>query len=270
MTADSHDPTALMGALADELALAIGTVLGSSGVAAEIDEPVDVAWLVDGTSAGDAAATLTLGFARQEAATLAKLALASEREPEEDAILGVLREFVSQAFGALALAPAAKGLTFTPGAAAAGQAPAGSPASATFRLTLGDTFRPKVRIWSDRGKAGAQAVAPGPPVVRETAPVAPLNLPASRESTYPNLDVVLDIDLPFSVRFGETEMTVDALTRLGPGSVIDLGRSPEDPVDVLVNGRMVARGEVVVVGGCYGVRITEVVSAADRLRTMGA
>ena len=87
---------------------------------------------------------------------------------------------------------------------------------------------------------------------------------------YPNLDVILDIDLPFSVRFGETEMTVDALTRLGPGSVIELGRSPDDPVDVLVNGRMVARGEVVVVSGSYGVRITEVVSAADRLRTMGA
>jgi flagellar motor switch protein FliN/FliY len=65
-------------------------------------------------------------------------------------------------------------------------------------------------------------------------------------------------------------MTLDALTRLGPGSVIDLGRSPDDPVDVLVNGRVVARGEVVVVAGSYGVRITEVVSAADRLRTMSA
>jgi flagellar motor switch protein FliN/FliY len=65
-------------------------------------------------------------------------------------------------------------------------------------------------------------------------------------------------------------MTLLALTRLGPGSVIDLGRSPEDPVDILVNGRLVARGEVVVVSGNYGVRIVEVISAADRLRTVAA
>jgi flagellar motor switch protein FliN/FliY len=85
-----------------------------------------------------------------------------------------------------------------------------------------------------------------------------------------NLDLILDIDLPLTVRFGETDMTLLALTRLGPGSVIDLGRSPEDPVDILVNGRLVARGEVVVVSGNYGVRIVEVISAADRLRTVAA
>ena len=63
-------------------------------------------------------------------------------------------------------------------------------------------------------------------------------------------------------------MTLVELTRLGPGSIIDLGRSPDDPVDVLVHGRLVARGEVVVVSGNYGVRITDVISAADRLRTV--
>lgn len=73
------------------------------------------------------------------------------------------------------------------------------------------------------------------------------------------LDVILDIDLPMVVRFGHTEMTVEALTRIGEGSVIDLGRSPHEPVDLLVSGRMVARGEVVVVSGHYGVRILELV-----------
>jgi len=84
-----------------------------------------------------------------------------------------------------------------------------------------------------------------------------------------NLDVILDIDLPLSVRFGATDLTLDALTRLGPGALIDLGRSPDEPVDLLVNGRLVARGEVVVVSGNYGVRVLEVVSAADRLRSIG-
>ncbi len=73
------------------------------------------------------------------------------------------------------------------------------------------------------------------------------------------LDVILDIDLPMVVRFGHTEMTVEALTRIGEGSVIDLGRSPHEPVDLLVSGRLVARGEVVVVSGHYGVRILELV-----------
>lgn len=94
--------------------------------------------------------------------------------------------------------------------------------------------------------------------------------PVVGQPSYPaNLDVILDIDLPLAVRFGETEMTLDALTRLGPGSIIDLARAPDEPVDVLVNGRLVARGEVVIVGGSYGVRVTEVMSAADRLRSMG-
>jgi flagellar motor switch protein FliN/FliY len=84
-----------------------------------------------------------------------------------------------------------------------------------------------------------------------------------------NLDVILDIDLPLSVRFGQAELTLEQLTRLGPGSVIDLRRSPDDPVDVLVNGRLVARAEVVVVGGSYGVRILEIASAAERVRHLG-
>ena len=50
--------------------------------------------------------------------------------------------------------------------------------------------------------------------------------------------------------------------------MIDLARSPDDPVDLLVNGRLVARGQVVVVSGCYGVRVSEVVSPADRLRSL--
>jgi flagellar motor switch protein FliN/FliY len=65
-------------------------------------------------------------------------------------------------------------------------------------------------------------------------------------------------------------MSLDDLTKLGPGSMIDLGRSPDDPVDVLVNGRLVARGEVVVVAGNYGVRVLEVMSAPDRVRSLRA
>jgi flagellar motor switch protein FliN len=84
------------------------------------------------------------------------------------------------------------------------------------------------------------------------------------------IDVILDIDLPVVVRFGHTELPIRALTRLGPGSVIDLGRSPDDPVEVLVSNRVVAHGEVVIVGGNYGVRILDVASQSERARSMEA
>jgi flagellar motor switch protein FliN/FliY len=84
------------------------------------------------------------------------------------------------------------------------------------------------------------------------------------------IDVILDIDLPLVVRFGRTELPLKALTRLGPGSVIDLGRSPDDPVEVLVSNRVVARGEVVIVSGSYGIRIIDVVSQRERVRSMEA
>ena len=79
------------------------------------------------------------------------------------------------------------------------------------------------------------------------------------------IDVILDIDLPVVVRFGRTELPLRMLTRLGPGSVIDLGRSPDEPVEVMVSNRVVARGEVVIVGGNYGIRIIDVVSPSERM-----
>lgn len=85
-----------------------------------------------------------------------------------------------------------------------------------------------------------------------------------------NLGVILDIDLPVVVRFAQARMTLQALSRLGPGSVVDLDRAPEDPVEVLVNGRIIARGQVVVVAGNYGVRISEVLNADERLRLMAS
>ena len=86
----------------------------------------------------------------------------------------------------------------------------------------------------------------------------------------PKLEMVLDIDLPLIVRFGQTVMTMKALSGLGPGSIVDMGRSPDEPVEMLVSDRVIARGEVVIVGGNYGIRITDLVSPADRVRAMEA
>jgi len=103
--------------------------------------------------------------------------------------------------------------------------------------------------------------------------VGDLTIPTSAGSHQPEsrtLDVIMDIDLPLVVRFGRTELPLKTLASLGPGSVIDLGRAPDDPVDVLISNRVVARGEVVIVAGNYGVRVHDVVSPAERARSLEA
>jgi len=77
-------------------------------------------------------------------------------------------------------------------------------------------------------------------------------------ATMSNLEVLKDIELPVSLRFGRTRMTLQELVRLSAGSVIQLDGLPSDPVELLVNGRVVARGEAVIVQNSYGIRISEI------------
>lgn len=84
-----------------------------------------------------------------------------------------------------------------------------------------------------------------------------------------NLDVLLDVELPIDVAFGYAEMPLKDVLKLGTGSVIELNKSVNDPVTIIVNKKPIARGEVVMVDGNYGVRILEVESTADRIRSLG-
>lgn len=79
------------------------------------------------------------------------------------------------------------------------------------------------------------------------------------------MDLLMDMELPLVVRFGNTKMLLRDLLKLTAGSVIDFGRSRENAVEVLVNGRLVARGTAVVVHGNYGVRIAEIAGLRHRL-----
>jgi flagellar motor switch protein FliN len=84
-----------------------------------------------------------------------------------------------------------------------------------------------------------------------------------------NIDLLLDVELPVSVSFGHTEMQLKDILKLGSGSVIELDKAVNDPVTIIVNDKPVAKGEVVMVDGNYGVRILEVESTADRIRSLG-
>ncbi len=83
-----------------------------------------------------------------------------------------------------------------------------------------------------------------------------------------NLDLLLDVEIPIAVEVGRTQMTLDEVLRLVPGSVIALDKKAEEPVDLRVNGKLVARGEVVLVDDSYGLRITQIVDAAGRIESL--
>ena len=96
----------------------------------------------------------------------------------------------------------------------------------------------------------------------------------TEERTSPNssrtFELLLDVALPVSVSFGKAELTVKDVLKLTTGSIVELNRSVSEPVDIIVNGCTIARGEVVVVEGNYGVRINSIVSRKERLRTGGS
>jgi len=83
-----------------------------------------------------------------------------------------------------------------------------------------------------------------------------------------NLDLLLDIDIPITVEVGRAQMTLDEVLRLVPGSVIALDKKAEEPVDLRVNGKLVARGEIVLVDDFYGLRITQIVDRAGRIASL--
>jgi len=80
-----------------------------------------------------------------------------------------------------------------------------------------------------------------------------------------SMDLLMDVDLDLSVELGRASVPVREILQLGSGSIIELNKLAGDAVDVLVNGRLIARGEVVVVDENFGVRITEIVSPNERL-----
>lgn len=93
-----------------------------------------------------------------------------------------------------------------------------------------------------------------------TAPSRPAN---------PDLEMILDIPVRLSMEVGNTQISIRDLLQLGQGSVIELDRLAGEPLDVLVNGTLIAHGEVVVVNEKFGIRMTDVISASERIRKLG-
>lgn len=122
-------------------------------------------------------------------------------------------------------------------------------------------------------KATAEAQEPQAPSVQEAPKPEELTAnPAEGGSTgnvrERNLDLILDIPLKVTVELGRTKMVVHDLLALGQGSVIELNKLAGEPMEVLVNDKLVARGEAVVVNEKFGVRLTDIISPMERIQQL--
>ncbi len=84
----------------------------------------------------------------------------------------------------------------------------------------------------------------------------------------PDLDVIMDIPVRISMEVGNTEISIRNLLQLNQGSVIEMDRLAGEPLDVLVNGTLIAHGEVVVVNEKFGIRMTDVISPSERIKKL--
>lgn len=148
----------------------------------------------------------------------------------------------------------------------------------------GDVLSPEAIEAILAGHAGETAAEPVPPAAPSTGtalmPVPPepvvedvvfdplheIEAPLDRPA---GIEVLLEVPLQVTVELGQTTVTIRELLELGQGSILRLNRHAGEPVDLLVNGRRLARGEVVVMEEDFGLRVTDVVSPADRLQGFG-
>lgn len=83
-----------------------------------------------------------------------------------------------------------------------------------------------------------------------------------------NLDVILDVPVTLSMEIGRTQINIKNLLQLNQGSVVELDRFAGEPLDVLVNGTLIAHGEVVVINDKFGIRLTDVISLSERVKRL--
>jgi len=142
---------------------------------------------------------------------------------------------------------------------------------AVVSIAFGETQLPTLLLALSPQLAASIAAPPSPEadVNRQDSPPetgAPTDTPPPQRSR--TMDLLLDVDLPVSISFGRTQLPMKDVLKLTTGSIVELNRGVNDPVEVLVNQCLIARGEVVVVEGNYGVRIQEIASRQDRLRSL--
>lgn len=226
----------LVAAVAREMPAACAAVLGGAAAVSDQAVPRGAGWIVTVPFSGAATGRIQVWIDTASATTCARR-LHGGGEPSDDVVANALASMVSRVAGALESTSEGAGLMAGEPASRKAQAPdEGQALSVSLDDSLTLAFRVVVEM----------TPAPG--------------LTVQYPITDSRLEAVLEVDLPLVVRFGRAVMPLRAIAELSPGAVVDMGRTPDEPVELLVGERLVARGEVVIVGGNYGVRITELTS----------
>jgi len=265
----------IFAALVEELGNVVGTTIDSTASVSAGVPATGRQWVAEIRAEGEFGGSINVVLDHEGATAITRLMTGIEGDIPDEALLDTIREVLAQAVSALALKPVVRGAKLSVVEVSPGEGRAPEGEWNAHAITSDKMSAPlSVTTWGDIavGQALPSQPAPGPRAVPTPGKSAAASASAATPETKfdDRIDVILDIDLPLVVRFGRTELPLKTLTRLGPGSVIDLGRSPDDPVEVLVSNRVVARGEVVIVGGSYGIRILDVVSQRERVRSMEA
>ena len=139
-----------------------------------------------------------------------------------------------------------------------------------FAILVQDEVRPSKPARQAKAQAGTdQAAASAPePVSSPPAAASPDTASSPGAALSPGIELLLDVELDASLRFGCREMPLGEILDLGPGDVVQLDRHVADPVDLIVGDNIVARGEVVLVNGNFGLRVTEVAAPRKRLESI--
>jgi flagellar motor switch protein FliN/FliY len=185
-----------------------------------------------------------------------------------DDIRGTYLEIVNQGLSGVASAISArahKEISCLEGRATPPPASAGG--AYAFEITLGERAFPLIAVFAPSVANISDLPTPSP------AKAAPQEHgqaagAASKTSLPGSIDLLLDVELPVSVSFGRAQLMLKDVIKLTTGSIVELNRALSEPVEVIVNNCVIARGEVVVVEGNYGIRIKQVISRQERLRTL--
>jgi flagellar motor switch protein FliN/FliY len=245
--------------------------LGSPVAAAAPDVPVDALWYSIPLSLS-ADMAIFVGAAEETWLHIGKSALlaAGVTEVTPDDARGTYLEIIGQATSGLAQAIGERLETSISCLAPKAGRPGALLNSARLHpveMTLGDPPpRTLYLVWSLALESA-----------RATPKCADLELTGGnrtegKRSTQPEksrtLDLLMEVELPVSVSFGRAQLPLRDVLKLTSGSIVELNRTISDPVEIIVNNCVIARGEVVVVEGNYGVRIHQVISREERLRTL--
>jgi flagellar motor switch protein FliN len=147
--------------------------------------------------------------------------------------------------------------------------PAASPGWSFYRFALALGGQASSLLAGFTRFVAEVSEAPAQTAPRAASPDrAPSAGAATAKTAAGSLDLLLDVELPVSVSFGRAQLMLKDVIKLTTGSIVELNRSLSEPVEVIVNNCVIARGEVVVVEGNYGIRIKQVISRQERLRTL--